>query len=174
MDGCGDVVRQVPEDRWDAPSPCEGWSARDVLGHLIGGIRWGAELVAGEDRPSPVSPPATGMEQPIAAWDSARLGLEDACTLEVLERRVRWPFGEHTVERGLGLFSLEVLIHTWDIASATGIDVTLDPDLIHDHFKRLERIGHMLRGPGMYGPEVLPPPNAAEQERLLAFLGRQV
>jgi hypothetical protein len=32
----------------------------------------------------------------------------------------------------------------------------------------------MLRGPGMYGPEVPPPLNAVEQERLVAFLGRQV
>jgi uncharacterized protein (TIGR03086 family) len=114
------------------------------------------------------------MEQPIAAWDSARLEIEEACTPEVLERRVRWPFGEYTVERGFGLFSLEVLIHTWDIAQAGAIDVTLDTNLVHDHFARLQRVGHMLRGPGMYGPEIAPPLNAAEQERLLAFLGRQV
>jgi len=32
-------VAAVPADRWDDPSPCEGWSARDVLGHVIGNHR---------------------------------------------------------------------------------------------------------------------------------------
>ena len=31
-------VRAVPEDAWDNPSPCEGWTARDVVGHLTGWI----------------------------------------------------------------------------------------------------------------------------------------
>ena len=31
----GSVVDRVPAAGWDAPSPCEGWSARDVLAHVI-------------------------------------------------------------------------------------------------------------------------------------------
>ena len=27
-------VRAVPVAAWDNPSPCEGWTARDVVGHL--------------------------------------------------------------------------------------------------------------------------------------------
>ena len=30
------VVQRVPADRWDAPSPCEGWCARDVVAHASG------------------------------------------------------------------------------------------------------------------------------------------
>jgi len=30
------VVQRVPEDRWDADSPCDGWSARDVVTHACG------------------------------------------------------------------------------------------------------------------------------------------
>ena len=33
-----DRVRAVPADAWDNPSPCEGWTARDVVGHLTGWI----------------------------------------------------------------------------------------------------------------------------------------
>ena len=29
-----DKVAQVPDDRWDAPAPCEGWTARDVVKHV--------------------------------------------------------------------------------------------------------------------------------------------
>ncbi len=32
-------VRAVPTDRWGAPSPCEGWSTRDVVAHVVGNHR---------------------------------------------------------------------------------------------------------------------------------------
>ena len=28
-------VEAVPPDRWAAPSPCEGWDARDVVRHVV-------------------------------------------------------------------------------------------------------------------------------------------
>jgi uncharacterized protein (TIGR03086 family) len=176
MDGCEGVLRGVPDDRWDSPSPCESWTARNVADHLTAEIRWGADLIVGPEQSVSAPPPArlSDDETPVSAWESARRGLEEVCTPEALDRRVLWPFGEQSVDRGLGLFSLEVLIHTWDIARAAGLGVTLDPGLVHDHFVRLERVGHLLRGPGMYGPELPAPAGADEQDRLLAFLGRQV
>ena len=173
MNGCEAVLRRVPGERWNAPSPCEDWTAQDVAAHLIGAIRWGTGLIAGETGPPPASPqPITG--DVFTSWQSARRGLETTITPEALERRVRWPFGEQTIDRGLGLFSLEVLVHTWDIARAAELDVALDPVLVHDHFARVQRVGHLLRGPGMYGQELPAAPEADEQDRLLAFLGRPV
>jgi uncharacterized protein (TIGR03083 family) len=29
-------IAAVPDDRWACPSPCEGWTARDVVCHVIG------------------------------------------------------------------------------------------------------------------------------------------
>ena len=126
MGGCEDVLRRVPAKRWNAPSPCEGWTAREVAGHLIGAIRWGTGLIAGEIGPPPDTPVRISGDV-FTSWRSARRGLEAVITPETLERRVRWPFGEQTVDRGLGLFSLEVVIHTWDIARAAELDVVLDP-----------------------------------------------
>ncbi|MDQ4020345.1 MAG: maleylpyruvate isomerase family mycothiol-dependent enzyme [Actinomycetota bacterium] len=28
-------IAAVPDDRWASPSPCEGWTARDVVRHVI-------------------------------------------------------------------------------------------------------------------------------------------
>jgi uncharacterized protein (TIGR03086 family) len=174
MDGCERVIQRVPDDRWDSPSPCDGWSARDVAGHLTVEIRWGADLIVGDEQsvPASLASQLNHDEPPVLAWQSARSRLEEVCTPETLHRSVLWPFGEKSVDSGLGLFSLEVLVHTWDIAQATGLEVTLDPDLVQDHFARLERIGHHLRGPAMYGPALTAPPGADEQNRLMAFLGR--
>jgi Mycothiol maleylpyruvate isomerase N-terminal domain len=30
-------VEAVPDGAWDNPAPCEGWVARDVVGHLVCG-----------------------------------------------------------------------------------------------------------------------------------------
>src|SRR4051812_12813653 len=34
-----DVVDSVPSDKWSSPSPCEGWTAAHVVGHVIGGTQ---------------------------------------------------------------------------------------------------------------------------------------
>ena len=52
------VLDGVPQDRWTDPSPCDGWSARDVVGHLIEtqrdfltghGVDLGAAILAAKD-----------------------------------------------------------------------------------------------------------------------------
>ena len=30
-----ETARRVPADAWDDPAPCEGWVARDVVGHMV-------------------------------------------------------------------------------------------------------------------------------------------
>lgn len=31
----GDVLDACPPDRWASPSPCPGWTARDVAAHVV-------------------------------------------------------------------------------------------------------------------------------------------
>src|SRR4051812_90678 len=40
-------VRATPPGRWDASSPCEGWTARDVVAHVINGHRGIVAMVDG-------------------------------------------------------------------------------------------------------------------------------
>ena len=37
LDRVGAVVDAVPAERWDVPTPCSGWSARRLVGHLVAG-----------------------------------------------------------------------------------------------------------------------------------------
>jgi uncharacterized protein (TIGR03083 family) len=39
LDGFEAVLAGVAPDRWEAPSPCQGWCAADVAGHVIGDLR---------------------------------------------------------------------------------------------------------------------------------------
>jgi uncharacterized protein (TIGR03086 family) len=67
----------------------------------------------------------------------------------------------------------DVVIHTWDLARAAGLDETLDADVVHDMLTGMEPLDDMLRASGQYGPKVQVPPDADEQTRLIAFTGRQ-
>ncbi len=43
----GGLVEAVPDDGWDAPTPCAAWSVRDLVNHLAGEQRWLVPLLAG-------------------------------------------------------------------------------------------------------------------------------
>ena len=67
----------------------------------------------------------------------------------------------------------DVLIHTWDLARATGLDETLDADEVHRFADGIEPMDEILRTSGHYGPRTPVPDDADEQTWLLAFLGRR-
>ena len=44
----GTVVEGVADRQLDLSSPCDGWSVRELLNHVVGGNYWAAELAAGK------------------------------------------------------------------------------------------------------------------------------
>jgi uncharacterized protein (TIGR03086 family) len=158
-------VAGVPADRWDDPAPCDGWVARDVVTHLAEWLPgffagWGVEF---PDRP----------EDPAGAWtvvdSTIRAGLRDPATAA---REHDTPMGPMTFADAVVTFCLgDVLVHTWDLARATGQDETLDPAEVHDTYVRMLPADEMLRGEH-FGPKVPVPDDADEQTKLLAFIGR--
>ena len=57
----------------------------------------------------------------------------------------------------------DVLIHTWDLARATGQDETLDAALVADMWEGMQPMDEMLRASGHYGPKVAVPETADVQ-----------
>jgi uncharacterized protein (TIGR03086 family) len=168
------VVRGVPPDGWTAPSPCAAWSARDVAGHMIGGQYMIRALATGTDRPELNDDPGRfARGDPLRAWRSAREECAAALTPGALERAVPMGhLGDVPLRDFLGGYVLEVLIHTWDLAQATGQPSRLDPELVHRAFATAQVIGPTLHRFGFLGPELTAPRGSDEQTRLLAFLGR--
>jgi uncharacterized protein (TIGR03086 family) len=83
------------------------------------------------------------------------------------------PVGRHRVDDAIDMFMLgDIVVHTWDLARATGLDETLDPERVHEMLVGMEPIDEMLRGSGHYGPKVAVADDADEQTRLIAFTGR--
>jgi uncharacterized protein (TIGR03086 family) len=68
----------------------------------------------------------------------------------------------------------DTLIHTWDLARATGQDEALDEEGVTKAMEFLTPIDEAIRRPGGFGTKVEPRPDADAQTRLLNFSGRVV
>jgi uncharacterized protein (TIGR03086 family) len=147
--------------------------ARDVVRHLV---EWFPAFLADAGGPSlPGGPPVD--EDPVGAWRALDAGVQALLDdPERASRTIEHPrAGRHRLDDAIGTFFLgDVLVHTWDLAQATGQDVTLDRDVVHDMLIGMEPLDDMLRASGQYGPRVDAPAGADEQTRLIAFTGRQV
>src|SRR3954465_5133112 len=42
-----DRVKGVGPDQWDGPTPCSGWSVRELINHVVGEDLWTVPLVGG-------------------------------------------------------------------------------------------------------------------------------
>lgn len=168
------VVRRVPHGAWDRQSPCEEWTARQVAGHVIWGMRNVGALASGG-----ASPP----EQPEAeiAGDDPATTWREACdtTMAALDRpgalaRIgNGPFGEMTVDGFLGFYPSDLLAHAWDIATAAGLDARLPIDLCERGARGLAAAGDALRRPGLMGPAIEVDDDADATTRFIALSGRQ-
>ena len=68
---------------------------------------------------------------------------------------------------------IDVLIHGWDLAKATGQDTTLPGDLVQACIEVVTPQEELLAGSGAFGTDVQAPSGADAQTQLLAMLGRR-
>jgi uncharacterized protein (TIGR03086 family) len=155
-DGFGRAVRAA-SGRWDAPSPCSDWDARGVVEHVIGfhDVLLLKPLDAKPTRPK---------DDPPARW---------SVTVEALFAALAAPqVMDAQRESLLGVLTTDVLVHTWDLSRAIGIDVTLDAELCEIGFERAKENQERLAASGMFGPPVAVAGEASIQDRLLGLFGR--
>ena len=165
------IVQAVPDGAWSSPAPVDGWSARDVVRHLVEWFPGFLSAFAGVE----LTPGPSVDEDPVAAWtsmnDQVQALLEDPATAEVT---LAIPYADPMPLPGgiVQFFSADVFMHGWDLASATGQDATLDPARCAEMVAGMEPIEELMRSSGQFGPRVEVPADADPQTRLLGFIGR--
>ena len=164
------TIAGVPADGWSAPSPCEEWTARDVVRHVVGTQAMFLGFV-GQDAPEVPSVD----DDPAAAWASAsapiRARLADR---EAALQTFEGMFGTTSFAAAVdGFLCTDLVVHRWDLAKATGQATDMDAAEVARIQAQAERFGDALRGPGVFKDALEPPPGADAQTRLLAFLGRE-
>lgn len=166
-----DRIAGVPEDGWEREAPCEGWVAKDVVRHLV---EWVPGLLGAAT--GIIFPPGPNVEDdPAGAF--AHLRNELQAILDDPERSASTfaheRAGTHRLDEAIGMFVLgDVLVHTWDLARATGQDETLDPTEVSMMLAGVQAMGDALEQSGQYGKPVPVPDDADDQTRLIAFTGR--
>ncbi len=132
LDGFEAALAGAAHSRWSSPSPCAGWSAADVAGHVIGGLRETEALARGryEENEAAEHPGSAIGDDPLAAWRLARADMMAAFDPSALARLVPGPWGPMPLGEILERSPMEFLVHTWDLAQATGQAAVLDPGLV--------------------------------------------
>src|SRR6478735_1198733 len=168
-DAFGDRVRGATA--WDVPSPVPAWTARDVVGHLV---EWFPPFLAsGSEIELPPGP--TVADDPVAAWShqaaAVQAVLDDPATAERTFAHPMIPPCPlpEAIDR---FYTTDVLMHTWDLARATGQPDGLDPDECAELLAAMVPLDEMLRQSGQYGPRMPVADDADAVARLMAFIGR--
>lgn len=168
-------VAGVRPDQWQLPT-CTDFDVRGLVNHLVAGNLWVDPLVSGRtiaqvgDR---LDGDVLG-DDPVAAYRaSAEKSGAAFARPGALEAPVAVSYGPVPGAVYAGHRLLDVVIHGWDVASATGQDTTLDPELVDAVREVVEPQLEGLQASGAFGTPVEVGPDADPQTRLLAALGRR-
>ena len=176
LDVFGDVVDRVDDAAWSAASPCEGWTALDVLGHLGTAIQFGVAAMRGEDfQWLEVDRPADLVDgEPRDYWAHTAVQAREALVGADLDAEVDTPMGKRTVGDRLAFPAVDLFVHAWDIGRSAGLPVEVPRDIIDFAHAFIDPIPtEMVRGgKGAFGPEVEPPADATPTESFIAWTGR--
>lgn len=164
-----DVAEGVQD--WDVPTPVKEWTARDVVRHLV---EWFPGFL-GSGSDVQLDPGPSADDDPVAAWahqrDQVQALLEDPGRSGRPFRSPMVPEAplEQVVDR---FYTADVVMHTWDLARATGQDDTLDEAVIGPMLEGMRQMEGMIRASGQFGTEQPVGPDAGLQDRFVAFIGR--
>ncbi len=162
------IVAGLDDAQLQLPTPCEEWSVADVIAHVVAGNRRTAGLA---EAPLPAGLEAVGRD--LAESAAAAQAALDAPGFS--ERVVQTRVGTVGGELLVFMRTTDVFVHSWDLASATGISTDLAPELAGWLLELCrDRVKPGLRGPGRpFAEEQACPQFGAAADRLAAFLGRR-
>ncbi|MDT9595207.1 TIGR03086 family metal-binding protein [Nocardioides zeae] len=167
------VVLDDAGPRWDAPTPCDGWTVRDVVRHAVDTE---GELLARHGLASPLAPDAphpADAEDLAASWRAWAAGVAAVVDDEALATTYDGFFGPTTVGETLrDFYTWDLAVHAWDVARATGQAYALSDAEAAAHEETAAAWGDALYAEGVCAGPVPVAADASAWERLLGRLGR--
>jgi uncharacterized protein (TIGR03086 family) len=159
------VIRGIRPEQLTAPTPCAEFDVRGLLDHLR---HWGPSLARASRHSDGAVPPGDAalerqIEQLVEAWSvpAAWHGTTSMGGPDELPARM------------IGAMAVgEVVVHGWDLARATGRQVSWDRTLLeflHDEVAKTAELGREMQA---YGAEVPVPVTAPVLDRMLGLTGR--
>ena len=171
-------VGVIALDQWDLPTPCTDWSVRDIVMHLLEVSRMVPRLLQGVTAVGLMagSGPDRQLDLTVALDRALTDELTAFETAGALDMIVHHPgAGDIPAARLLQFRTTDYLLHSWDIARATGSDELLPDGLVVATWTRMGPMAAVITKIGAYGsgPSGTIPENAPLQQRLLDLTGRR-
>ncbi len=168
------VIHGVSADQMGDSTPCEDWDVRAAATHLLGTIEAMRRVGAGE----PLDP-----EDP---WGTNNTELGDSWRTDLSEllRRYADAWSQPGAWEGEAMDGampkqmvgdmgyVEVMLHGWDLARASGQDVEYDDGSVERALEIIDQIGEQGRSQGAFGAQVSVPDDASPWDKVLAGAGR--
>jgi uncharacterized protein (TIGR03086 family) len=171
-------LESVGADQWDLPTPCEGWSVKDLVQHMAVGATMSRQILAGEPwtREAVVEEVSTAPDLK-AEW-KWRTAAERAgfAAPGALDRTVVHPvMGDIPSAQFLGMRVGDALLHAWDLARAIDADDQLPAELVVEVWASMSPMAGLIGKSGFFGsgPSGEVSEDAPLQTRLLDLSGRR-
>lgn len=173
------IVKQIEPGQLKAATPCTEWDVRALLNHIIGTL-WLSHALFADEQPrrasGPGALPAEDLvgDDPASAYaEAAVAALASASRDGALTGSHQTPLGEMPGPVLAGFTTLDVFVHGWDLAKATGQPTDLDADLAAHVLAFAEQAFTEETRQFNIGPAIPVPEEAPVLDRLVAYLGRQ-
>ncbi len=170
------IVAAISRDQFGDSTPCEGWDVHTLLNHLVAGNWWVPELAGGKtiaevgDR---LDGDVVGDDHAASYEASASAAAAAFNQPGAMDRPCAVSYGPVPGSVYCGHRLIDVVIHGWDLAKATGQSTALDPELVEACWRVIEPQLAGLAASGAFATGVEVPPGADLQTRVLASLGRR-
>ncbi len=168
-----DLIRAVPDDALDLPTPCEEYSVGDLLGH-VGGAALAFRAAAVKE---PLEGGPSGDAANLGADWRSRIPRDLVALADAWRDPEAWTGmtaagGVDLPGETAGIVALdELVLHGWDLAKAIDEPAGYDGpglEVIHAMVQQFRGAGVE----GLFGPEVPVPDDAPLLDRVLGLSGR--
>lgn len=175
LDTTSAIVAGIEDGQYATASPCAGWTVRDELNHLVGGMRIFTARLTGAEPGGEHEDDWLGGEPRKAFLAAAEADRAAWRRPDALAGTVELGFGVIPAPAAAAIHLTEVLVHGVDLALVTGREGLVDEaacELLLGEMRAMDF--SVFRNPGMFGPEIAVDAVAPAHRRLLAFLGRAI
>jgi uncharacterized protein (TIGR03086 family) len=172
----GRLVAGIGGDQWAGPTPCEAWDVRALLGHVVAGNYWAAELAGGrtiDEVGDRFDGDLLGADPASAYANSARAADAAFSMPGALERDCAVSYGPVPGSVYLGHRIIDVVLHGWDLGSAIGDPAGIDDNLAAATWTILEPQLESMRAAGAFEASLPVPVDAGAATRLVLATGRR-
>ncbi|WP_246006930.1 TIGR03086 family metal-binding protein [Actinomadura pelletieri] len=170
------IVRDIPPERLDAPTPCPGWDVRTLVNHLF---LWTARAETAA-RKQPTTGPGEDHDFTAEPGWAERFGEQVHTTAEAWQDPAAWEGNTSLTGNKeampatfvAGIIFGDWVVHGWDLAVATGHEPAFPDDVVRAAWEHLVPTAEVGREYGAFGPEVSVPEDAPLLDRLVGLSGR--